>query len=532
MIKGRLSSSIVEESIIDELDKWLKVNTEKKSYTILLDLIENINQIWTFDIVVQNYTTHKLDHSLMVLYYAINLIKNYKIKLDKTANFIIAVACLLHDIGLQCRDESIYDEVRKKINYCGNESLNIFVRNNHALISSLWIRNLYNNESYLDLGLRYTIKKIPEEIISIISLAVNSHSGHSFFEKTKGYTYTHAQIAHPINKLALIVRLADELDIGKSRGDLANPILNNLPTESASYFWRHYCTLIKFHTYGIININVEIHPDDTNKEPLLKYFIYDKFIEKNSSIITAFREFFQAPLIFDYSLSFNEYKKSIPFKIYDYLSSKLLELDQNKINYSFAKNIIDVYNLDTILLEPLYTGDVDYAINQEQAELFWKKNPNMTFCAYKSNTLIGYLTCIPVYIDVLTELLNFNITENQLKVDDIITYDGPKTVTWYISGLGVEFCERLHSNYPSIVYSLIEKALDFAKTELRPRGVKISHIGAIAYTDTAKKLCDNSKTFNGNKFSDAYYTINGIRPSSYFSEVNLVKAGYFLEFTQ
>ncbi|MBK9952954.1 MAG: hypothetical protein IPP10_16060, partial [Candidatus Competibacteraceae bacterium] len=96
-------------------------------------------------------------------------------------------------------------------------------------------------------------------------------------------------------------------------------------------------TIIKFHTYGIININVEIHPDDTNKEPLLKYFIYDKFIEKNSSIITAFREFFQAPLIFDYSLSFNEYKKSIPFKIYDYLSSKLLELDQNKINYSFKK---------------------------------------------------------------------------------------------------------------------------------------------------------------------------------------------------
>ena len=523
-----LALAVMDGPIAVEVNKWAKRSLSSKDYYLINELIESVNQIWTFDTVVRYFTTHRLDHNIRVLYYAVVLINQYKLKLDSTAAFIVAAACILHDIGLQCRDQVVLNEVGDPPP-CESEEFDIFVRNNHAQISSVWLKQLYVGTSDVVLELQHAIKKIPENVISKISLTILLHSGECFIENASGQTYTHAQIRKPIIGLALIVRLSDELDIGSQRGDLANPIINRLPIDNASYFWRHYITNIQFEQYGIIVINIELNPNDSEKEKLFKAIIYDRFIEKNSELIHAFRESYNVPITFEYFPSFNDFKRSIPFAIYDYLSSDLLRSDHTTINYTFARDIVEVYTLDTVLLQPLYIGESCYATTKEQAVRYWKKNPYMTFCGYKGNRLVGYLTCIPMSVSNLIELLSFKKPECDLCIDDIYSYESPGEVAWYISGLGVVFEERLHNNYPSIVYGLISAALSYAKDELAKRRIFVSHVGAIAFSSTAKILCEKKSTFGENKCSDALYEIDGLRPSGYLIKVDEIKHGYFYE---
>ena len=95
------------------INKFLSKNIDDSQQQNIMNAVVAIQQIWSRDTVVKQYTSHRLDHNLRVLYYCSELINSCRMKLDSTGCYILTMAALLHDFGMQCTDYEIIAKFMK-----------------------------------------------------------------------------------------------------------------------------------------------------------------------------------------------------------------------------------------------------------------------------------------------------------------------------------------------------------------------------------------------------------------------------------
>lgn len=513
-MKINIASGI--SSKLQLINEVIDENIDPDFHTNIQNAIQAVEKIWTRDTIVKNYTSHKLDHNIRVLYYCYELINFTGIKLDKTGYYILTMAALLHDFGMQCYDKSIIQSFcPKEIRMDDEKKVSNVVRKYHAKICVKWMTKLYK-DSTSECG--RLISLINPRLMNPICDVIKYHSGDELYDVRENLTYFHNNVECKLMPIILLLRLADELDIGCERSDNDMSLRADLKDENLSYFWLHYITQISFVTDNIIRITIETHSVDKDKQDFFKNIIYDSFLEKNKRLLEMFEIHCGVCLSIIYAAKTNDFLDVFNPIIYDYLVSKSIVKDDYfdniiKITYS-VPDIGDVFELDHKLLPMIYKEKDCYAVTKEQSYRCANRNSNMTIGAYKHGKIIGYLTLWPITSQLLDSVLNFDLLESEINYErELYTYDESNIkICWYVSGLGISNEERGRRNDPLILQQLIEKALGLAKDILKPKKIIVERIGAIVYSRVAENLC--LRHFGMKVVKEADYSIDGYIPKA------------------
>lgn len=498
---------------LPDIQKEINKHIDSKFHSNVQNALDAVVRIWSTDTVVKNFTSHRLDHNIRVLYYAYNLLKICNIKLDNTGYYILTLSALLHDFGMQCNDYEIIQSYCKNKTFSEDEIEEI-VRKNHSKICVDWIKKLYKNNA-TECGKLFSL--IEEGLMQPICQTILHHTGKDLYDLKEYPVYNHKNKEISLITVILILRLADELDIGYERS--VGIDIMNLPIENSAYFWLHYITRISFVSKNILKIVIETHPEDKDKQDFFVNEIYNGFMEKNQPLLDMLVNVCDIHISIQYETKLNDFVKKFEPSVYDYLFSKTTESAtyfDNVVDVKYdIEDIGEVFDLDYKLLPLLYKPEEpEYAVTKKQAYLCSEVNPNMTIAAYKNGKVIGYLTLWPVSENTLNKLLNFEILESDVDFESALyTYKETNIdMCWYVSGLGVCNEERGRKNDPMILQLLIEHAEKLAQNILKPNNIKISKIGAVVYSYTAEKLC--LKHYGMKVIKEASYDVGGYIPKA------------------
>lgn len=497
------------------INSTINKNIDRLARADVLSMTQAVQKIWSMDTVIKNFTSHKLDHNLRVLEYCYKLLEVFNTKLDSTGYYILTMAALLHDIGMQCTDDEIVSK------YCSedaqnDESRQKAIRKNHAKIGVAWIAKLRANAQG-DMG--KLVGLIDPTLLNSICTVIFYHSGEDIFGTINPSVYYHRSDECRLMPLIFILRFSDELDIGSERSNEDTLLLGKLPIDSRAFFWLHKITHISFVKGNIVKVSIELNPADYDKKGFLKECIFDHFISKNERLLRMMQDYCDYFLSIEFDSLENPLQDMFDPNVFDYLTSKQISQESffkqvPRLTYK-VDNIVEVYNLDNRLLPTLYrSSDVNYAVTKEQSILCNRINPFMTIAAYKGSKLIGYLTLWPVAETLLDKLLNFELLESDLNFgSDLFTYDEENIdICWYVSGLGVCNEERGLNNHPAVLQELFNKSIDLASEVIKPKGIRINRIGAVVYTRTAELLC--MRHFNMSICKIADYSVDNYVPKS------------------
>jgi Predicted HD superfamily hydrolase len=516
-------------NIANEINKFVNKNIYESQHQNLMNAVEAVQKIWTRDVVVRQYTSHRLDHNIRVLYYCIELINSCRIKIDPTGCYILVMAALLHDFGMQCTDKEIIMKYAKHEKIIDPAEVEKVIRKNHAKICVDWIGKLYNSTTIYG----KLISLIDPRQMQPICEVIKYHSGKDLYELRENLTYIDNNNERLLLPVILLLRLADELDIGCERSNYDILLRNDLHEDNLSYFWLHYITNISFVSNCIIKISIETNSIDKDKHEFFKEIIYERFMKKNKPLFDMLWQCCKVQLSILFEAKTNDFLEPFNPVVYDYLFSKYSVderyFDDLVLITHNVPDIGDVFELDSILLPMIYRGGEHYAVTKEQSYLVASINPNMTIGAYKRGKLIGYLTLWPVMAETLDRLLSFEITESEVDLkNEILTYDIENvSICWYVTGLGVDNEERGRKNSPIILKQLIDEAINLAREMLQPRSIKVTKIGAITYSRSAENLC--LRHFGMSVIKYASYDIEGYIPKSVCVEVDSSSVPFILE---
>ena len=175
-----------------------------------------------------NYTIHDIHHSIRVIGYMNDLVKDH---LEQYSNLHIALmiyAGLLHDTGMFVSDDekkAIYAEFETKIpafrEYSENEKLRClqdYVRENHGRRVSTVIKNKINEDATIK-SLFYVGKTNSYDISSIVAAICQAHMESSEWIKDSEYLNSACYENDDINprQIAVLLRIGDYLDIDDRR---------------------------------------------------------------------------------------------------------------------------------------------------------------------------------------------------------------------------------------------------------------------------------------------------------------------------
>ena len=85
---------------------------------------------------------------------------------------------------------------------------------------------------------------LSEHCIPPICDVIKFHSGDKLYDLKENLTYYHNNEECKLIPVILVLRLADELDIGCERSDNDLSLRNDLKKEKLSFFWLHYLTIM------------------------------------------------------------------------------------------------------------------------------------------------------------------------------------------------------------------------------------------------------------------------------------------------
>ena len=518
------------DGMLEIINKIINRNIEPAFQTNVQNAIEAVKKIWSRDIIVRNYTSHKLDHNIRVLYYCFEIIKIGGIKLDKTGYYILTMSALLHDIGMQCSDKNIISLYCHEKNCTDDVDIQSIVRRHHAEIGVEWIKHLYN-DSTLECG--KLISLIDSRLMPPICDVIKFHSGDKLYDLKENLTYYHNNEECKLIPVILVLRLADELDIGCERSDNDLSLRNDLKKENLSFFWLHYITQISFVSNNIIKLTIETHSTDKDKQIFFQNIIYNGFMSKNKRLLDMFVTYCGIYFSIISETRTNDFLEKFDPAIYDYLVSENIDDDnyfENLVQVTYSvPDIGKVFDLDCKLLPMIYKGVDYYAVTKEQSYICAKRNANMTIGAYKCGKIIGYLTLWPITSQLLDRILNFELLESEVDFcHDLYTYEETNiSICWYVSGLGISNEERGRKNDPQILLQLIEKAIEVAKDILKPNNIIVERIGAIVYSRAAENLC--LRHFGMEVIREADYAIDDFTPKSFCVDVMVSPVDFIKE---
>ena len=211
-------------------------------------------------------------------------------KLAAKIAFALEASIYLHDIGMQCTNSSLHEKCGfsiKKLpgNYTKTDLKKI--RDFHHELSGLWLEEAFfsNNDPRLSFSarIRNIISDIDEALLKTIITACRFHSklDVNACESPRALEegIIHSQI------IALLLRIADELDINRSRIDLAQIEQLHLKADEEFWWWYHYLLKhISVESSGI-KFYTQFNSQDKNIAESATELIASIFLKKNGEIL-------------------------------------------------------------------------------------------------------------------------------------------------------------------------------------------------------------------------------------------------------
>lgn len=322
----------MDENFYDEEKKLFKDHRLNTQIRLLDNLKTAVSKIWQGDRNVKSYTDHGSPHCENIFVYLGRLLPLAHKKLEPNEAFVLFAAVYLHDIGMQCNDMEIFQllglDIKNNTQGKYNDKEQKIIRENHHKISAKWIEKAIEGKCP---DLSPIIKEFCPTLPGAIVKVVFYHAKEDYQKCERKY-----EIDPDIRLklLVMLLRLADELDIGADRIDIEEVRRQNLDLEENGYiWWLHYLTKPYIDVTkgnGIIKLITYAHSEDLEsvKEPL-RYLIVQTFEGKNKTLVDAlFKEGFF--LAYSPQNPVSAEVRKIPVEVKDALWKKYRELMPSK----------------------------------------------------------------------------------------------------------------------------------------------------------------------------------------------------------
>ena len=204
--------------------------------------------------------------------------------------FAIEAAAQLHDIGMQCTDTTIQRECGLALagatpQHYTDEDRRL-LRDNHHKLSEIWLRRAIEgpaDEKTLSGRLSAVLKGLDAAVNDTIIDACKYHSKEDTDRCPEKRLFEEGMIES--KAVALLIRVADELDISRKRVDIAQ--IGQLLLEPASEYWWWYHYLVKYIAIDPSGIRfyTSFNPDDEDLAKRTIEVLVTEFLRKNGKII-------------------------------------------------------------------------------------------------------------------------------------------------------------------------------------------------------------------------------------------------------
>jgi len=281
----------IEEELIGRIS-----NQNNRLKTNLAKIREVMEDLWSSDPVriIQHFTDHGIKHSERIVRYACQILDtNNEIGLSDQEIYLLLSGIYLHDIGMQCDVAKLADiktkaeEFGAKFNIefklCdGNYSKEMqkAIRKNHQILTAAWID--YSNrtgESVLGPAAKEIDPRLVNDLIDICKY-------HSTFSINDCPIYSTYYPTERKQLIAALLRFADELDIEANRVTLETAKNFSIEPDNGVFWWMHNRTDIHFITANMIQITIQLHPNDrANYGSLIQEVFIDEFRKKNEPVV-------------------------------------------------------------------------------------------------------------------------------------------------------------------------------------------------------------------------------------------------------
>ncbi|MCL1977661.1 MAG: type IV secretion system DNA-binding domain-containing protein [Candidatus Bathyarchaeota archaeon] len=270
-----------------------------------------LNTLWDGDRIIPYYTDHGLMHSLRVIENIEKMLRlDVNVKSDILSDdeiFLLLLAALLHDIGMQCNLSS-HKEVKEKATTMGALFESKFgdkldddnkeeIRKYHHIITSAWLLDVSKSpDRVTNVPLRDALRDLKRSLRSDLRIICEYHSKKNIDECDE-FSKIDGRIR--LRFLATLLRLGDELDISEDRVDIKRVKMFPYPEKNSFYWYLHSQTKVKI-INNKISLKLMLSENDVGnyKHEFVKYIKQD-FYEKNSGIIELLQGKYSLPIFLD-----------------------------------------------------------------------------------------------------------------------------------------------------------------------------------------------------------------------------------------
>jgi len=349
----------MREESVDEFLKLLNLNKDKKFGSIDLEAVVRntysfVKNIWSSGQKLDKFTDHGIRHSYKTLENALKIadriIVRYPLNgLEKT---ILAVACLIHDIGMQCKKYNKWedldpDEIRRSHCRIGLEMFKRILEGDSEDLPSLAIDNS-------ELVKPVILEKAMNVAFSHCSM---DRKAQELWAKLKNQPIT--GIPCRLKLLAGLLRLGDELDMCFDRIPEVNRIgSSTLPVESkAHWVCCYYITNVKIESgaggKGSMRVSIDWWaPNNKDQIDKIRKLIIEKRIHHFNEEIRLINSYLKEqdsipePILAEIKElpepEINESILELPKDVEDHLTRDLYPYTFSKKTVEIPKNLIEI----------------------------------------------------------------------------------------------------------------------------------------------------------------------------------------------
>lgn len=246
-----------------------------------------VESLWSEVRLVQDFTRHDISHAMRLCrYLGLLLGCNDGKPLSTEESYALLAAVYLHDVGMQCHQPSVHVacglNVKPKPTSQLTPDEQKAIRSRHHLLTGEWIKYAYTYVGPETTDFILAIKSMPDRLVGPI---IDICRFHSKLDLANCEEIFHCNGPQRRRLIALLLRLADEMDIGADRVDI-NTVSNfTLSPENELYWWLHYSTEITIED-RILTFHVSASEDDIEAYgPKIWALVVDQFRTKNGRLL-------------------------------------------------------------------------------------------------------------------------------------------------------------------------------------------------------------------------------------------------------
>lgn len=360
---------IADMNRINESKLYSTLNESMKSSIDLC--VKFVESLWEADPIILNYTDHSIKHSLRIMERLENLLSQYLDFFTHEEKYLLILAVILHDIGMQC-DLRKHSEVKQvaieKFGAVLNEKYapksKVFseaeqneIRENHHFLVAARLHCLALDESKSEAAV--AIRSIDNSMIGDLIDICKFHSKLRIYDCGEYFT-------NSIGKkrlIAALVRLGDELDISRDRVKISILSEFAIPIENGVYWYLHNNTVVNI-LDNVISVYYRIRPDEADKFMELLQQDMIRFRNKNQHLLEV---------LWNYKLSFCFSSQGVKTDDYapslnnEFVLAVISNSKEAKNNMPIVQETIKTINVNSKVVD---TATIFEFLKHEQTVLF------------------------------------------------------------------------------------------------------------------------------------------------------------------